>query len=148
MGERVLQATGRFLEDLAVGDAAERTILVEEKDVAAFAAVSGDYNPVHMDEAYAATTAFKGRIAHGMLSAAYISALLASELPGPGAVYLSQTLEFLRPVRLGAEVTVKAEVVAIDAAKAEVTLATTAWLGRKIALRGEAKVQVPRRGEG
>src|SRR5690606_13622813 len=97
------------------------------------------------DQAYAETTVFRGRIAHGMLSAAYISALLAGELPGPGAIYLSQSLEFLRPVRIGDALTVRVEVTAIDEKAAEVTLATGCSLGRRAAVRGEARVQVPRR---
>jgi 3-hydroxybutyryl-CoA dehydratase len=147
MDERVLgqTAAGRFLEDLSVGDAAERTITITEAAIEAFAAVSGDHNPVHLDQAYAETTVFRGRIAHGMLSAAYISALLAGELPGPGAVYLSQSLEFLRPVRIGDALTVKVEVTAIDEKTAQVTLSTSCALGRRAAVRGQAQVQVARR---
>ena len=85
---------GAFLEELEVGQSAELTRTVAEGDLAAFAAVTGDDNPLHLDEAYAATTPFKGRIAHGMLSAGYISAVLGTQLPGPGAVYVSQSLSF------------------------------------------------------
>ncbi|OYX36225.1 MAG: (R)-hydratase [Caulobacterales bacterium 32-69-10] len=147
MGERALgqTAAGRFLEDLTVGDAAERTIVITEAAIEAFAQVSGDHNPVHLDQAYAETTVFRGRIAHGMLSAAYISALLAGELPGPGSIYLTQSLEFLRPVRIGDALTVRVEVTAIDDKTAHVTLATSCWLGRRAAVRGQAQVQVPRR---
>src|SRR5271170_4522447 len=95
---------GLCLEDLSVGQSAARTRTVTEADIVAFAAVTGDENPVHMDEAYAAATPFKGRIAHGMLSAGYISAVLGVDLPGPGAIYLSQSLRFRRPVRIGDEV--------------------------------------------
>lgn len=150
MSERVLEqpAAGRYLEDLTVGDSAERTITVTEAAIEAFAAVSGDYNPVHLDQAYAETTVFRGRIAHGMLTGAYISALLAGELPGPGAIYLTQSLEFLRPVRIGDALTVRVEVVAIDENTAQVTLATSASLGRRAAVRGQAQVQALRRPEG
>lgn len=136
---------GRFLEDLAVGDSAERTVVVSEAAIEAFAEVSGDRNPVHLDQAYAEATVFRGRIAHGMLTAAYISALLAGELPGPGAIYLTQSLEFLRPVRIGDVLTVRVEVTAIDEKTAQVTLATSCSLGRRIAVRGQAQVQAQRR---
>jgi 3-hydroxybutyryl-CoA dehydratase len=147
MSERVLEqpTAGRYLEDLRIGDSAERIIVVTEAAIEAFAAVSGDRNPVHLDQAYAETTVFRGRIAHGMLTGAYISALLAGELPGPGSIYLSQTLEFLRPVRIGDALTVRVEVAAIDEKTAQVTLATTAALGRRAAARGQAQVQVLRR---
>ena len=136
---------GYVLEDLSLGLSAERSHVVTEADIAAFAEVSGDFNPVHMDEAFAQTTQFKGRIAHGMLSAAYISALLAGELPGPGAVYMSQSLRFRRPVRIGDEVTTKITVTAIDAEKARVTLETVCTVAGKAVLEGEAMVMAPRR---
>jgi 3-hydroxybutyryl-CoA dehydratase len=138
--------SGLFLEDLTVGQNAEASRDVAAADLDAFAAVSGDHNPVHLDEAFAATTQFGGRIAHGMLSASFISALIASELPGPGAIYLSQTLKFLRPVRIGDTVTTRVEVAAIDAAKARVTLTTTCRVGDKTVLTGEAVILAPRKG--
>lgn len=137
--------SGLFLEDLSVGQSAELTRTVEEKDVVAFADVSGDHNPVHLDEAFAATTPFKTRIAHGMLSGAYISALIAGKLPGPGAIYLSQNLVFKRPVKLGDEVTVKVTITAIDEAKARVTLATVCTVGGKTVVDGEAVIMAPRK---
>jgi 3-hydroxybutyryl-CoA dehydratase len=138
---------GYFLEDLTLGLSAERSHVVTEADIVAFAEVSGDFNPVHMDEAFAATTPFGGRIAHGMLSAAYISALIAGELPGAGTIYMSQSLRFRRPVRIGDEVVTRIEVVAIDAEKARVTLATVCSVGDKPVLEGEALVMAPRRGD-
>src|ERR1700683_987537 len=98
---------GRYLEDLAIGQSAERKRVATAADIEAFAVVTGDDNPVHLDEAYAAKTSFGGRIAHGMLSAGYISAVLGTQLPGPGAIYVSQTLNFRRPVRIGDEVTAR-----------------------------------------
>ena len=86
------------MEDLAVGQAAELTRTVAAADLHAFAAVTGDDNPLHLDDEYAATTPYKGRIAHGMLAAGYISAVIGTRLPGPGAIYVSQTLRFRRPV--------------------------------------------------
>jgi 3-hydroxybutyryl-CoA dehydratase len=137
---------GLCLEDLSVGQSAHRTRTVTEADIAAFAAVTGDENPVHMDEAYAATTPFKGRIAHGMLSAGYISAVLGVDLPGPGAIYLSQSLRFRRPVRIGDTVEARVTVAAIDADKARVTLETVCSVGGKPVVDGEAVVLVSRRG--
>jgi 3-hydroxybutyryl-CoA dehydratase len=137
--------SGKFLEDLAVGQSAEHMHTVEEKDIAAFADVSGDRNPVHLNEAYAAETPFKGRIAHGMLSAAYISAVLGMELPGPGAIYLSQQLSFKRPVRIGDTVLARASIAAIDHDKARVTLKTECLVNAKQVVDGEAVVMVPRR---
>ena len=118
---------------------------MQDGDLAAFAAVTGDENPVHLDEAYAATTPFKGRIAHGMLSASYISAVLASKLPGPGTIYISQTLSFRRPVRIGDAVTATVKVSAIDAARGRVTFATEARVAGKVVVEGEAVVAPPRR---
>jgi 3-hydroxybutyryl-CoA dehydratase len=137
---------GFCLEDLSVGQSASRARTVSEADIAAFAAVTGDENPVHLDEAYAATTPFKGRIAHGMLSAGYISAVLGVDLPGPGAIYLSQTLRFRRPVHIGDEVVAQVTVSAIDAEKARVTLQTVCSVAGKTVVDGEAVVMVSRRG--
>ncbi|HTK36655.1 MAG TPA: MaoC family dehydratase [Caulobacteraceae bacterium] len=136
-----------FLEDLAVGQSVERTVTIREADIEAFAAVSGDTNPVHLDEAYAQTTPFKSRIAHGMLLGAYISAVLGVELPGPGAIYQSQTLNFKRAVRIGDEVLIRVRVEAIDLKTGTATLSTHCSVGRKSMLAGEATVLVPRRGE-
>ena len=137
--------TALFLEDLTVGQSAEMTRTVQADDLVAFAAVTGDDNPVHLDEAFAKTTNFGGRIAHGMLSAGYISAVIGTKLPGFGAIYLEQTLRFRRPVRIGDEVTARAEITAIDAGRARVTLATTCRVAGKLVVEGEATIMVPRR---
>ncbi|HZC17236.1 MAG TPA: MaoC family dehydratase [Caulobacteraceae bacterium] len=136
---------GLCLEDLSVGQSAERVHAVTEGDITAFAAVSGDANPLHMDEAYAQTTSFKGRIAHGMLGASYLSAVLGTDLPGPGAVYLSQSLRFRRPIRIGDVVTARARIVEIDVDKARVILETACLVEGKAAIEGEAVVMVARR---
>jgi 3-hydroxybutyryl-CoA dehydratase len=136
---------GLCLEDLSVGQSAEHVHAVTEADIAAFAAVSGDANPLHLDEAFAETTSFKGRIAHGMLGASYLSAVLGNDLPGPGSVYLSQSLRFRRPIRIGDVVTARVRVTAIDTAKAWVTLETTCLVDDKAAVDGEAVVMVARR---
>lgn len=136
---------GLFFEDLSVGQTAEITRVVEAHDLTAFAEVSGDTNPVHLDEAYAKTTPFQGRIAHGMLSAAYISAVLGTKLPGPGAIYLNQTLKFRRPVKIGDAVTARVSVSALDERRAHATLATVCIVDGRNVVEGEAVVMVPRR---
>lgn len=132
-------------EDLSVGQSADMTHVVSADDIDAFAKVSGDTNPVHLDEAYAKTTTFQGRIAHGMLSAAYISAVLGTRLPGPGAIYLNQSLRFRRPVRIGDAVTARVTVQALDERRGHVTLATQCLVDGKAVVDGEAVVMVPRR---
>ena len=139
---------GHFFEDLHIGQSVSMVRTVTEADMIAFAAVSGDDNPVHLDEAFAAGTPFKTRIAHGMLSASFISALLGTRLPGPGAIYLSQTLQFKRPVRLGATVEARVEITALEEAKGRVTLSCVCSVEGKPVLEGEAVVMAPKRGGG
>jgi 3-hydroxybutyryl-CoA dehydratase len=136
---------GLFLEDLSVGQSSSLTKTVDERGIDAFAEVTGDNNPVHLDEAYAATTPFKTRIAHGMLSAGYISAVIGTQLPGPGAIYISQALRFKRPVKIGDEVTATATITEIDHEKARVTLSTVCTVADKPVVEGEATIMVPRR---
>jgi 3-hydroxybutyryl-CoA dehydratase len=136
---------GLFLEDLSVGQSAELTKTVDAAGIESFAQVTGDVNPVHLDEAYAATTPFKTRIAHGMLSAGYISAVIGTKLPGPGAIYVSQTMRFKRPVKIGDEVTARATITEIDQEKARITLETVCTVGDKAVVEGEAIIMVPRR---
>jgi 3-hydroxybutyryl-CoA dehydratase len=136
---------GFYFDELSLGQSAEMTHVVGEQDLVAFAAVSGDTNPVHLDEAYAAGTPFGGRIAHGMLSAAYISAVLGTKLPGPGAIYLSQQMRFRRPVRIGDEVTARATITALEEKRGQVTLETVCLVGGKAVLDGEAVVLAPKR---
>jgi len=136
---------GKFLEDLSIGQTAELVRVVGEADIVAFAEVTGDTNPVHLDADYAAKTSFGQRIAHGMLSAGYISAVLGTQLPGPGAIYLSQSLKFKRPVKIGDEVVAQVTVTEINDAKAQVTLATVCKVNGKAVVDGEAVVMVPRK---
>ena len=136
---------GHYFDELMVGQSAEMSRVVGAGDIEAFAEVSGDENPVHLDEAYAATTTFGERIAHGMLSGAYISAVLGTKLPGPGAIYLSQSLRFRRPVRIGDLVTARVTVAALDPDKGRVTLATACEVNGKTVVDGEAVVIAPRR---
>ena len=128
---------------LAVGQSAERSFSVTDARVRAFAEVSEDRNPVHLDEAYAAKTLFRGRVAHGMLLGGFISAVLGDNLPGPGSIYLGQTLEFLHPVRIGDQVKVKVTVIAADRARA--TLETLCFVSDVVVAKGEATVVPPRR---
>lgn len=136
---------GFYFDELSVGQSVETSRVVGAADIEAFAEVSGDNNPVHLDEAYARTTTFGERIAHGMLSAAYISAILGTRLPGPGAIYLSQSLRFRRPVKIGDLVVARATVTALDADKGRVTLETVCEVGGKTVMDGEAVVIAPRR---
>ena len=136
---------GLYFDELSLGQSAEMSRVVGVGDIETFADVSGDTNPVHLDEAYAATTTFGERIAHGMLSAAYISAVLGTKLPGPGAIYLSQSLRFRRPVKIGDLVTARITVKALDQAKGRVTLETVCLVDGKTVVDGEALVIAPRR---
>lgn len=138
---------GFCLEDMAVGQSATYAKTVTEADIVLFAGVSGDVNPVHLDANYASATMFKGRIAHGMLTASFISAVLGNKLPGPGCVYISQNLKFKAPVRIGDTVTARVTVTAIDPAKARVTVATVCQIGEQVVIDGEAQLMVPRRAD-
>jgi acyl dehydratase len=128
-----------------VGDSAEITKTIHDADIHAFADVTGDHNPVHVDEAFAKTTRFGRRIAHGMLTASLISAVLANKLPGEGSVYLGQTLRFVAPVFPGDEVTARVVVKEIREDKPIVKLETTCVNQRgEVVIRGEASVLVPK----
>ncbi|QIT57336.1 MaoC family dehydratase [Aquisalimonas sp. 2447] len=118
---------------------------VTEADLANFAGVSTDFNPVHMDEEFAAGTRFQGRIAHGLLSGAYISAVLGMQLPGPGAIYLEQSFRFRAPVRIGDRVVSRAEVTELMPEKHIVTLRTECRVADKRVVTGEATLMVPSR---
>lgn len=131
------------IEDLEIGMMRFLQKQVTDHDIALFAEVSTDRNPVHLDDAYARETMFHGRIAHGMLTAGLISAVIGEQLPGHGTVYLSQTLKFIAPVRPGDIVRAEVEVQAIDHARRRVTLATRCLVGDTVVLRGEAMVLAP-----
>lgn len=131
------------IEDLAIGMKRSRAKVIADADIRLFADVSTDRNPVHLDEAYAQETIFGGRIAHGMLTASLISAVIGEELPGHGTVYLGQTLKFLAPVFPGDEVTAEVCVASIDYAKRRVGLDCLCRVGEKAVLKGEALVLAP-----
>jgi 3-hydroxybutyryl-CoA dehydratase len=131
------------IEDLEIGMSRHLTKVVTDRDIELFAEVSSDHNPVHLDEAYARDTIFQGRIAHGMLTAGLISAVIGEQLPGHGTVYLGQSLKFLAPVRPGDQVTATVSVLSIDHARRRVTLETSCAVGNTTVLKGEALVLAP-----
>ena len=130
-------------DDLQVGQKATFSSGVEERDVQLFAAVSRDHNPVHLDAEFAAKTMFKERIAHGMFSGALISAAIAREMPGPGTIYLSQTLRFKAPVRAGDTVRATVTVKEVFVEKNRVTLETVCTVGGRVVIEGEAVMMPP-----
>ena len=117
--------TGKRMDQLQVGDVAEFAKTVTETDIYLYAGITGDFNPAHVNEAYAKNTFFKTRIAHGMLTAGFISAIIANQLPGPGTIYMKQELSFLAPVRIGDTITARVEVLELLAEKNRVRLKTT-----------------------
>ena len=132
--------TGIAFEDLQLGQSASLGKTITEADILMFAAVSTDTNPVHLDAEAAAQSVFKERVAHGMLSAGLISAVLGTRLPGAGTIYMGQTLRFRAPVRIGDTVTATAEVTGLDAEKKRATLKTTCTVKGKVVIEGEATV--------
>ncbi len=132
-------------EDLHVGMSASYTRTLTQAEIEQFAAVSGDFNPVHMDEAYAASTLFKTRIAHGMLTAGYISAVFGMDLPGPGCIYVSQTLNFRGPVKAGDTVVASVKIVELFPAKKRARFECACKVDGKSVLEGEAILMVPNR---
>lgn len=136
-----------FFEDLEVGMSASLLRTVMQSDVVGFAELSGDRNPVHLSEHFAVKTPFGGRIAHGLFTASLISALLGTKLPGPGAIYLSQTLNFRAPVRIGDVVTAQVEVIEINPERKRARLHCECLVDGTPVLDGEALVKVPSRGQ-
>lgn len=133
------------IEDIEIGMVRSLTKEVTDRDIALFAEVSTDHNPVHLDEDYAQQTIFGGRIAHGMLTAGLVSAVIGEQLPGHGTVYLGQSLKFLGPVRPGDSVTAEVEVTGIDHARRRVTMETRCLVAGQKVLSGEALVLAPSR---
>jgi 3-hydroxybutyryl-CoA dehydratase len=136
---------GKTIHEIEVGDKAQFAKTVSESDVYLYAGITGDSNPAHINEEYAKKTVFKTRIAHGMLSAGFISAILGLHLPGPGTIYVSQMLQFLAPVRIGDTITAAVEVVDILPKKNRVTLKTVCVnQDGTTVLAGEAVVSPPK----
>ena len=136
---------GFRFEELHVGmsDSLMRTVMAE--DVIGFAQLSGDNNPIHLSDHFAAKTPFRERIAHGLYTASLISALLGTRLPGPGAVYMHQTLKFMAPVRIGDVVVARVEVAELDEQKRRAKLHCECLVDNKVVLDGEALIHVPDR---
>lgn len=136
---------GYYFEDLSVGMSDSYTRTITEQDIEQFAQVSGDDNPVHMDAEFAATTRFKQRIAHGMLSAGFISTVVGTQLPGPGCLYVSQNLKFRAPVFIGDTVTATVTITDLNTRRGYVTLDTVCNVGDTDVIRGEAMMLVPKK---
>ena len=134
-----------FIEDMEIGMVRSRVKTITDRDITLFAEVSTDHNPVHLNDDYARDTMFQGRIAHGMLTASLISAVVGEQLPGHGTVYLSQNLRFMAPVRPGDLLEAFVKVLAIDHAKRRVTLETHCLVGNTLVLKGDALVLAPSR---
>ena len=134
-----------YFEDLSVGQTERLSKVVSSDDVVGFAEITGDRNPIHLSEHFAARTPFGTRIAHGLYTAGLISALLGTRLPGPGAVYISQTLNFRAPVRIGDRVDVEVTVAELIPDRARARLLCACAVGDTLVLDGEALVKVPLR---
>jgi 3-hydroxybutyryl-CoA dehydratase len=136
---------GVKFEDLTIGMSAAYGRTVSEADILMFAGVSGDTNPVHLDGEFAASTMFGGRIAHGMLSAAFISTVFGTRLPGPGCIYLSQSLKFKAPVKIGDTVVARVTVKELNTPKRRALFDTVCTVAGKVVLEGEAEILIPAR---
>lgn len=140
------ELSGYFFEDLEVGMSAVYARTIGPADLVMFAGISGDTNPMHLNEEYAEQTMFAGTIAHGMLCSSFISTVVGTRLPGPGCVYVSQTLKFTAPVRPGDTVTARATVTELIPGKNRAILDTVCTVGKKVVISGEAQVLVLSRG--
>ncbi len=136
---------GYALEDLSVGMSAVFAKTVTEADIVLFAGISGDINPVHLNHEFATETMFEGRIAHGLLTASFISTVIGTKLPGPGAIYLKQSLNFKAPVRAGDTVRARTTITEIIPEKRRIVMETVATVGETVVLDGEALILVPSR---
>ena len=132
-----------YFEDLSVGMTERLSKTISSSDVVGFAQVTGDRNPIHLSEHFAAKTQFKKRVAHGLYTASLISAVLGTRLPGPGAIYISQTLNFRAPVRIGDTVEVSVSVAELIPERRRARLTCTCMVGDELVLDGEALVKVP-----
>ena len=136
---------GKSIDQIKTGETAEFSKTVTETDIYLYAGITGDFNPAHVNEAYAKNTFFKTRIAHGMLTAGFISAILANQLPGPGTIYLKQELSFLAPVHIGDTITGRVEVLELIPEKNRIRLKTSCInQDGVVVLTGEAMVSPPK----
>ena len=143
MADSKLEIRSLFFEDMTTGMSESMSRTITDADIKGFAELSGDSNPIHLSEEFAAKTFLKTRIAHGIYTASFISALIGMRLPGPGAIYISQTLFFKAPVRLGDTVEATVEVAELMAEKCRARIACVCKVGDEVVLDGEAWVKVP-----
>lgn len=144
--KNVADQHGYYLEDLSIGMTSSFEKTITDKDIQAFAAITGDTNPVHLDDEYAATTPFKARIAHGMMSAGLISTVLGTQLPGPGCIYLDQQIKFRAPVFIQDTVVATVTVEEINQRRGRVTLKTQCFVNDKLVADGTASMMVDKKG--
>lgn len=133
------------IEDLKVGMSASYSQTITDADIKQFAGLSGDRNPVHLDEEYASKSMFKKRIAHGMISSSFFSALFGTQLPGEGCVYVSQSVKFRKPIYINDTVTATVVINSIDAIKRRVYFDTYCMVGKQKVITGQAEIYIPER---
>ena len=143
--KNVVDQHGYYLEDLSIGMTSSYEKTITDKDIQAFAAITGDTNPVHLDDEYAAATPFKARIAHGMMSAGLISTVLGTQLPGPGCIYLDQQIKFRAPVFIQDTVVATVTIEDINQRRGRVTLKTQCFVNDKLVTDGTASMMVDKR---
>jgi 3-hydroxybutyryl-CoA dehydratase len=136
---------GFYFEDLRVGQTALYAKTVSEADIVLFSGISGDLNPVHLNHEFAVDTMFEGRIAHGMLTASFLSTVIGTKLPGPGCIYISQNLKFRAPVRAGDTVQARATITEVFPEKNRIAMKTVCMVGETVVVDGEALIMVPSR---
>lgn len=144
--KNVVDQHGYYLEDLSIGMTSSFEKTITDKDIQAFAAITGDTNPVHLDDEYAAATPFKARIAHGMMSAGLISTVLGTQLPGPGCIYLDQQIKFRAPVFIQDTVVATVTIEDINQRRGRVTLKTQCFVNDKLVADGTASMMVDKKG--
>lgn len=135
--------TSFTITEITIGMTASYSQTISDADVKAFAGISGDHNPVHLSEEYAKSSRFKNRIAHGLLTAGFFSAIFGTKLPGEGCVYAGQNLQFKKPVYLGDTVVAKVTVIAIDVLKKRVTFETVCTVKNRVVTTGTAEIFIP-----
>jgi len=138
-----LSVNGMLIDDIAVGMSASYSQTITDSDIKSFAGISGDNNPVHMSDEYAEQSRFGKRIAHGLISASFFSALFGTRIPGPGCVYVSQSLNFKKPVYIGDTVTASVTVVRVDKDKNRIFFDTICKVKGRIVIAGEAELYIP-----
>lgn len=141
--EKETVSKDRLFESFYVGKSASETRVITNEDVRKFSEISGDFNPIHLDSSYAESSRYKGKIAHGLMSASFFSGLFGTKLPGPGCVYVSQSLKFSRPVYIGDEVTAYVTISSIDFKSSRLTFQTICKVNGKIVISGNAEIFIP-----